>query len=100
MGFIQDAAQDNNKYARWNGAWSIVTDFVDCPNDNEEYVRKYGQWVQSDGQYLRVDGTNMMLGDIHANGHNVDNVTQLTNVIGVSNYSITLGPSIDIASDS
>jgi hypothetical protein len=41
-----------------------------------------------------------MLADIHANGHKIDNVTQMINTIGPSNYYIALGSSIDIASDS
>lgn len=41
-----------------------------------------------------------MMADIHANGHKVDNVTQIVNSIGPSNFYIALGPSVDIASDS
>jgi hypothetical protein len=41
-----------------------------------------------------------MTADIHANNHKIDYVTQLINTIGPSNYSITLGPSVDLASDS
>lgn len=41
-----------------------------------------------------------MLADIHANNHKIDNVTQLINTIGPSNFYIALGPSVDIASDS
>lgn len=46
-----------------------------------------------------------MLADIHANGHKIDYVTQITNTSGPSTFYIALGgpsalPSMDIVSDS
>lgn len=50
--------------------------------------------------YLRVDGANMMLGNLNMNSHEINQVTQMNNSIGPSNFYIALGPSLDLASDS
>jgi len=42
----------------------------------------------------------MMLENIHANNHSIDECNAISNTIGPSNYYIALGPSVDIASDS
>lgn len=42
----------------------------------------------------------MMLADIHANNHSIDECNAISNTIGPSNYYIALGPSLDLASDS
>lgn len=75
----------------------------DAPATGYLYVRQNGNWVLAstfNNDYLRLDGTNQMAADIHANNHSIDECNGISNSIGLSNFYIALGPSIDVASDS
>jgi len=66
-------------------------------------MRQYGSWIvitTLDSSYLRIDGTNSMLADLNMNEHNINNALAISNTTGPSQFSITLGPSLDLASDS
>lgn len=53
-----------------------------------------------DSDYLRINGTNAMQSDLHVNNHSIDECNGISNTIGPSLYYVSLGPSVDIASDS
>lgn len=66
-------------------------------------MRQFGSWIvitTLDSSYLRVDGTNSMLANLNMNEHSINNALAISNTTGPSTFSITLGPSLDLASDS